>query len=164
MVLGGLLLSAGCLGGDDGDATNATDPEVEPSDAAGQAPADAAAPTAVWQEDDRTGTVNGIGVAPIGAAFEGIIEDVDVAEGTLVLSLNVTTTGGELLVELHEPCDAPDPVAGCPVVANADTSGGVGSVTIDGPPAGTWQIGLFCNSVGPCTVEYLALIALKVPV
>jgi hypothetical protein len=169
-----LLLTAGCLGGDDAteneDAT-ATDGALAPEDIADSAPpGDRAAPATVWQMDNRTGSINGVNAVVL--VLSGVAETFGVAEGTFTLAVNLTITGGDVFASLAPPsCVPADPVEeaqqlllGCADEVDVSTTGGQSSASIDGPEVGEWTLSMFCSSTpGPCAVDYAALIAQLVP-
>lgn len=112
---------------------------------------------ATWQYDNRTGTVAGTAIPVLSASVEKS-EAIDVANGTLNLTLNLTSTGDDITIEVLPPgCDADD------CTTTVESEEGRADFAFDDPAAGEWTVTLSVSGVGSVEAEYELTVAQLVP-
>lgn len=110
-----------------------------------------------WEYDNRTGTVAGTGIPVFSASFEET-ETVQVANGTLNLTLNLTSTGDDVTVTVQPPgCEEDD----CTVEVEAE--GGRADFAYGDPAEGEWSVTMSVSGTGPVEAEYELTVAQLVP-
>jgi hypothetical protein len=111
-----------------------------------------------WEYDNRTGTIEGLGVPLLSGSAEAE-EVIDVANGTLNLTLNLTGEGDTITVSVTPPgCEEDD----CVTEAEAGEDG-TASLGFDDPAEGEWTVVLSISGIGELSADYELGVAQLVP-
>jgi len=174
LLLGVLMLTAGCLGmGGDDDAGNETDvPDDSDGTSGDQAEGNQTdgtgdhghdpEPEAHW--DNRTGEVTGTNLI-VESQGEAVVEEIELPETAIEFSVNLTGEEGEIKGELYPPdCEESDDEPGedCSTSMNtyqdeteqAQPDGGSATYETQDPDAGTWTLRLWKADGGDSAVPY----------
>jgi hypothetical protein len=167
------LALAGCIGGGGEDAGTSTDPGASDADDPDTSPpadenetsTDEPEPQPTWENETREGSVDGASAGPF-AVFSSE-EPFDVADGTLNLTLAISTSEGELSINVYPPCED-DGVAGTGLLADCPmyeftTEGGNATWGTDDPESGSWTAYVFRQNDGAGQVPYQLTIAELLP-
>lgn len=112
---------------------------------------------ATWEYDNRTGTVGGLAVPIVEASFSEV-EAVDVANGTLNLTLNLTSTGDAITITVAPPgCEEED------CADEVEAEDGRADFAYERPAEGEWTVTLSVSGAGPVEAEYELTVAQLVP-
>lgn len=166
------LALAGCSSGtsgnyadpSDSDPSDSSDPgvTVSASGSVGPSPSSSSSTsyenqtTYTWKVENRTGTVSGVALVVQTPSAE---EDVMTANATKFLVLNLTVTGGELVMTAVPPgCDD---AAACG--ESTTSSGGSAQIKVAAPDEGSWNVMLEAATMaGPVDADYELEIAQNV--
>lgn len=152
LLFAAALATAGCIGTGGDDVNNTTDQPPFGFDQGGNNTTDS---DTRWETHTKNGTVQGANAVVASSSAE---EQVTVADGALVMGVNVTAEGGELTVTLVPP-DCED--ASCE--SSQDTSNGNLTMIVDGPESGEWTIRLEPADPGPANIEYRMVVGVQLP-
>lgn len=112
---------------------------------------------ATWEYDNRTGTVAGTAIPLVAGSFERV-ESVDVANGTLNLTLNLTSTGDTITMTVAPPgCEEDD------CADEVEAEDGRADLGYDDPAEGEWTVTLSVSGAGAVEAEYELVVAQLVP-
>lgn len=142
LLVGLLVVTAGCLGMDDEDVGTDTDGAET-------------GPTTSWETVTRSGTVSGVGT-PAGSVSQGggNMAAWSVPGDTRILYLNVTAEGGELSIEYGPDCNTEDTVE---CGNEASTEDGEARLVHEQPNATGWEAYFFLeNDAGEVDWELTA--------
>ena len=112
---------------------------------------------ATWEYDNRTGVVAGNAIPVVSASVKKV-EKVDVANGTLNLTLNLTSTGDDITIAVAPP--------GCTTDAcskKVTAKSGRADFGYEDPAEGQWSVTMSVTGVGPVEAEYELTVAFLVP-
>ncbi len=160
-----VLATAGCLAGDDGgnsgnvgtaanedlddDTTNTTNETPDPT------------PAYTWNTTTRDGSVSGANAVIVSSG--ATVEHFNVTRGSLNLTLNFTSSDGELWITIYPPgCESSDCShrADTGVTAMGD---GASTWSTDDPDDGHWQVELYRGNAGSGSVSYTMETAILQP-
>lgn len=158
LALAAALAVAGCLGGGGDGADTASTPGTTPTgedapdnDTAGNDTADEPVPR--WNTTSFEGEASGPNLVFV--FTPGPTHNVTVLEDTRNLTVNATSSDGELLVDVYPPgCEEQDNQRGEDCSHTADTQGDDGQWTTEDPEPGTWTIRVSKADPGTGSTSY----------
>lgn len=159
LVLASALAVAGCLS-DDGDGAGTASDEATPTQDEGSADAvdgnetDDADPEPEWNRTTFSGEAPGPNLVFL--FTPGPTHNVTVVDGTRNLTINASSSDGELLVDIYPPgCKEQDNVRGEGCSHTADTEDGEGGHwATDDPEPGTWTVRVSKGDYGYGSTSY----------